>query len=111
MDTVDEELSKDNLTSREVSRNLDLTSEFSFIGARSNKKPVNFRLLAKHNLRIGSVESSVADETIESQIDAADVLPRFATSAHSSYNPINMQVHKICQSYEGEEHKYSGGGQ
>ena len=92
MDTVVEELSKDdNMTSREISKNFDIASEFSFLGARSNKKPVNFRLLAKQNLRLGSMESSIADETVESQIDAADV-PRFATSAHSSYYPLNLPL-------------------
>ena len=97
MDTVIEELSKDdhdNLTSREISKNFDIASEFSFIGARSNKRPVNFRLLAKQNLRIGSMESSLADETVESQIDAVDV-PRFANSVHSSYYPLNLPL-KYC---------------
>ena len=90
MDTVIEELSKDDdLTSREVTQNFDITSEFSFIGARSNIRPVNFRLLKKNQI-IGSMESSLADETLESQIDAVDV-PRFATSAHSSYYPLNIQ--------------------
>ena len=96
MDTVIEELSKDdNLTSREISKNYDIASEFSILGARSNKRIVNFRLLAKQNLRLGSMESSIADETIESQIDGADVL-RFATSAHSSYYPLNLPL-KYCQ--------------